>query len=546
MKHRHKARRIVAALLSLTLCCGLALGTPLSAGAAELPTQRTEASPTPAPSTTPASTATPAPTATPEPPGSPSPSVSPNPSASPSATPSQSPAPSGSPGPEESPAPSGSPAPSASPSPSPTPEVRRYTVTFQMGSFGTATVEVEEGERLSQDQVPELQELPAATILGWFDEDGQPVDPLDKPITQDVTFTARWGRQVGDLLNTDEHVSFVSGYNTGLFLPEKKLSRAEACSLFYKLLRSTDWEKKNFPDVKSDQWYAEAVETLAGLGILSGYEDGTFAPGHDITRAEFVSIAMAFSTLDTIGDSSFSDVKDSFWAADAINSAAAQGWISGFGDGTFAPNSPVTRAQAVSILNKMLGRTAPENVKELADVKSFYDLFPTHWAYGTIIEATNVHTHHMVEGEEGEAPVEVWDTYEKDQSTVESHFVRENGALYYVDGATKKIVRGATTINGVKYLFNSSTGTAVTGFAMDGQYRRYYKAGAQQEDISELGVVSGPYFIQVYKPSNYLIIFAKDPATGAFNTPVQAMRVSCGTPTPTGTYYTPARYRWLK
>ena len=532
MKHRHKARRIVAALLSLTLCCGLALGTPLSAGAAELPTQRTEESPSPAPSTTPASTATPAPTATPEPSGSPSPSVSPTPSASPSATPSQSPAPSGSPGPEESPAPSGSPSPSASPSPSPTPEVRRYTVTFQMGSFGTATVEVEEGERLSQDQVPELQELPAATILGWFDEDGQPVDPLDKPITQDVTFTARWGRQVGDLLNTDEHVSFVSGYNTGLFLPEKKLSRAEACSLFYKLLRSTDWEKKTFPDVKSDQWYAEAVETLAGLGILSGYEDGTFAPGHDITRAEFVSIAMAFSTLDTTGDSSFSDVKDSFWAADAINSAAAQGWISGFGDGTFAPNSPVTRAQAVSILNKMLGRTAPENVKELADVKSFYDLFPTHWAYGTIIEATNVHTHHMVEGEEGEAPVEVWDTYEKDQSTVESHFVRENGALYYVDGATKKIVRGATTINGVKYLFNSSTGTAVTGFAMDGQYRRYYKAGAQQEDISELGVVSGPYFIQVYKPSNYLIIFAKDPATGAFNTPVQAMRVSCGTPHP--------------
>ena len=149
MKHRHKARRIVAALLSLTLCCGLALGTPLSAGAAELPTQRTEESPSPAPSTTPASTATPAPTATPEPSGSPSPSVSPTPSASPSATPSQSPAPSGSPGPEESPAPSGSPSPSASPSPSPTPEVRRYTVTFQMGSFGTATVEVEEGERLS-------------------------------------------------------------------------------------------------------------------------------------------------------------------------------------------------------------------------------------------------------------------------------------------------------------------------------------------------------------------------------------------------------------
>ena len=123
-----------------------------------------------------------------------------------------------------------------------------------------------------------------------------PVDPLDKPITQDVTFTARWGRQVGDLLNTDEHVSFVSGYNTGLFLPEKKLSRAEACSLFYKLLRSTDWEKKTFPDVKSDQWYAEAVETLAGLGILSGYEDGTFRPQQYITRAE--AVTMVNRTID--------------------------------------------------------------------------------------------------------------------------------------------------------------------------------------------------------------------------------------------------------
>ena len=329
----------------------------------------------------------------------------------------------------------------------------------------------------------------------------------------------------------------------------------------------------SFSDI-NDHSTAVNVDVLRLMGAVSGDSDGTFRPNDVLTRAQFCTMLVGLLrqqskvpmyTTRTI----FSDVTASHWARGYINLAASitvggsgsgsgssseggEGTqaqtrlISGRGDGTFAPNSPVTRAQAVSILNKMLGRTAPENVKELADVKSFYDLFPTHWAYGTIIEATNVHTHHMVEGEEGEAPVEVWDTYEKDQSTVESHFVRENGALYYVDGATKKIVRGATTINGVKYLFNSSTGTAVTGFAMDGQYRRYYKAGAQQEDISELGVVSGPYFIQVYKPSNYLIIFAKDPATGAFNTPVQAMRVSCGTPTPTGTYYTPARYRWLK
>ena len=138
------------------------------------------------------------------------------------------------------------------------------------------------------------------------------------------------------------------------------------------------------------------------------------------------------------------------------------------------------------------------------------------------------------------------DTYEKDESTVESHWVRENGKLYYVDSATRKVVRGETTINGVKYVFDSLSGAAFNGFRMDGDWRRYYQNGTAVNDISGLGVVSGPYYIKVYKPANYLIIFAKDPATGKYNTPVRSMLVSCGYGTPTGTYYTPARYRWLK
>ena len=82
------------------------------------------------------------------------------------------------------------------------------------------------------------------------------------------------------------------------FLPEKTITRAEAASMFYKLLRSVDWEPRTFSDVKSTAWYAEAVEALAGLGILSGYEDGTFGPDKEITRAEFVAIAVAFSALE--------------------------------------------------------------------------------------------------------------------------------------------------------------------------------------------------------------------------------------------------------
>ena len=517
MKHRHKLQRIATSVLSLVLCGAMALGGPaFAAQGEELPTpavssgDSTQLAPSPSPApAAPSNTED-----TKEPGTSPSPSASPNPSASPD--------------------------PSASPSPSPSPEVTRYTVTFQMGSFGTVTVEVEDGE--CPDEVPEIPEKHAAKVLGWFDQEGNQVDPSRLTVTADVTYTARWGREVEDLLDTEDHSAYISGYDTGMFLPDKTVTRAEAATMFYKLLRSQNWEKQSFPDVKAGQWYAQAVETLAGLGGISGYEDGTFGPDKKITRAEFVTIAMAFSTLQE-GENPFPDVGENFWATPFIVSAVSQGWISGFENGTFAPNDPVTRAQAVSIINKMLGRQAPENVKGLNDVKNFYDLFATHWAYGAIVEASTTHTYHQ--SPQGEQTVETWDSYEKDTTQVESHWVSENGALYYVDGAARKVVRGAATINGVKYLFGSS-GAAFTGFAMDGEWRRYYRNGLMVEDISGLGVVSGPYYIKVYKPANYLVIFAKDPATGAYNTPVRAMLVSCGVSTPTGTYYTPARYRWLK
>ena len=84
-----------------------------------------------------------------------------------------------------------------------------------------------------------------------------------------MTYTARWGRNVEDLLNTEDHSSYISGYDTGLFCPDKAVTRAEAATMFYKLLRSTDWEKRSFSDVKETDWYAEAVETpWPGWGCL--------------------------------------------------------------------------------------------------------------------------------------------------------------------------------------------------------------------------------------------------------------------------------------
>ena len=417
------------------------------------------------------------------------------------------------------------------------PETPVYTVTFQMGILGSSTMEVAQGE--VPGLVPEIGALPGAVILGWFNSQGEKVDPETLPITGDTVYTARWSRQVETLLNTDDHNAYISGYDNGFFLPDSPMTRAEVVSMFYKLLRQVDWEPRTFTDVQAGDWYAGAVEALAGLGAISGYEDGTFRPNNEITRAEFVAIAVAFTTLRS-GDSGFSDVPEDFWGADAIYTATSLGWISGMGDNRFAPNEPITRAQAVSIINKMLRRNPYSSVKDFTDVKNFYDLSTDHWAYAAIVDASTPHTYLRDEGGR-----EVWQTYEKDTTPVESHWLWVDDVHYYIDGNTRKIARGACTIDGVRHMFQSS-GAALTGFAMDGQWRRYYQDSAPVEDISGLGVVSGPYYIKVYKPANYLIIFAKDPATGEYNTPVRSMLVSCGYGTPSGTFYTPNRFRWLR
>lgn len=329
MKHRPKAKKLITCLLCLTLCCLLALGS--------LPAQAEEASASPIPAALEEDTSlssqisepSPAPSSTEEDPES-SAVTAPTPTPSPSQDPEES-------QPETSPTESPAPSETPSPTPSPTPEVKRYTVTFQMGSFGSTSLEVEEGQIPSL--VPEIQPLPAAAILGWFNEKGEKVDPATLPITGDVTYTARWGRNVEDLLNTEDHSSYISGYDTGLFCPDKAVTRAEAATMFYKLLRSTDWEKRSFSDVKETDWYAAAVETLAGLGVVSGYEDGAFKPTRQITRAEFVTMAMAFSTLE-YGESPFSDVEDTSWAAPYIYTAHKLGWVNGMGEGEFSPQLP--------------------------------------------------------------------------------------------------------------------------------------------------------------------------------------------------------------
>ena len=419
------------------------------------------------------------------------------------------------------------------------PEEVVFTITYDMGIFGKQTEQVEEAGY--PQKVPKT-EFPAAKFIGWFDSEGKTVNnPALVPVTADVTFTARYERKLEEILETEKHISYIDGYENYMFKPEKGITRAETANIFHKLLIDKNYAPKTFSDVSSGKWYRDQVGIMAALGIVGGYDDGTFKPDKGITRAEFVKMAVCFMGLDQEAAPTFSDVTINHWAYQYIGTAAKMGWIDGYKDGSFKPGDRITRAQAVTIINRMLGRYPPADIKDKKDIKNFYDLYLTHWAYGQIMEAATEHSYEK----DAEKKTEVWTDYVKDATVHTSRWINDGEDSYYVDASTGKFVQGKFTINGQEYIFDSTTGKAFTGFMYVGQWNRYFKKGLMVNDISGLGVVSGPYYIKVYKPANYLIIYAKDGDNG-YTIPVKAMITSCGYGTPTGTYYTPARYRWLK
>ena len=212
-----------------------------------------------------------------------------------------------------------------------------------------------------------------------------PVDP-DEPADPDDT-------GVSDLLNTEDHIQYLFGYPDGTFGPENNMTRAEVAQMFYNLLLDQDVEiTKTFDDVPADAWYAKAVNTLASLDIISGVGDNKFEPERSITRAEFTAMAMKFAVGGEEGENIFSDVDENDWFYDAVVNSIQYGWIHGYGDGTFRPNNPITRAEVTAIVNNMLGRAADEDfVDEHAEELTQFSDIEKHWAYYHIVEATNDH-----------------------------------------------------------------------------------------------------------------------------------------------------------
>ena len=208
---------------------------------------------------------------------------------------------------------------------------------------------------------------------------------------------------IADKLITDVHDLYLKGYPDGSVKPMGNITRAEVSMAFYRLLKDKSVVgTASYTDVKDDAWYAEAVKALSSLGIVEGYEDGSFKPDQAITRAEFAAVATRFIEAKG-GNVKFKDVPDDFWAKENISTAAYFGWINGYKDATFRPNNKITRAEAATIINHMLGRNADKAFADAnsASLKQFTDLQDnTIWYYYTMVEATNSHDFTTVDGKE--------------------------------------------------------------------------------------------------------------------------------------------------
>ena len=199
-------------------------------------------------------------------------------------------------------------------------------------------------------------------------------------------------------LNGDDHYAYIVGYPNGNVEPNGNITRAEVATIFFRLLTeevrtANSTQSNSLSDVTRGQWFNHAVSTLSSMGIVKGHNDGTFAPNAPITRAEFAAIAARFDDKNTDTSSKFTDIA-SHWAKNEIGIAANKGWINGYPDGTFRPNQYITRAEAMTLVNRVLNRL-PENSSDLLDsmIKWPDNSDASAWYYLAVQEATNSHAY---------------------------------------------------------------------------------------------------------------------------------------------------------
>ena len=198
-----------------------------------------------------------------------------------------------------------------------------------------------------------------------------------------------------DLLNDSDHFAYVIGYMDGNVRPYGLISRAETTTIFFRLLKDSVRDgnlltSNTYTDVADDYWANTAISTMTGLGIVQGRSTTTFDPKAPITRAQFAAICARFDTGKSNGEQTFSDIQG-HWAEKYIQRAAELGWINGFEDGTFRPDTYITRAQAMTMINRVLNRIPEDESDLLPGMNVWPDCNPGDWFYLAVQEATNSH-----------------------------------------------------------------------------------------------------------------------------------------------------------
>ena len=267
-----------------------------------------------------------------------------------------------------------------------------------------------------------------------------------------VSYTVSGGNSGGNnggsskpSLNTKDHYGYIIGYPVDYYTgqpttdqtkkpvrPEGKITRAEVATIYFRMLtdesRTKFWSQSSgYSDVKAGEWFNNAVSTLSNAGIIAGYEDGSFRPNGYITRAEFATIAARFFDVTYNGKNLFPDISG-HWAKDYINQAANKGFVNGYEDGTFKPDRNITRAEAVTLVNRTLDRH-PDKSHFTKDMLVWPDnMDQTKWYYADMQEATNSHTYQMKENSDKTKyenwtktlPIRNWEALEKAWSNANS------------------------------------------------------------------------------------------------------------------------------
>ena len=218
--------------------------------------------------------------------------------------------------------------------------------------------------------------------------------------TLDPVYARKAGRDKADapipeMLNGEDHYAYLLGYEDGTVRPNGSISRAEVATVLFRLLkddvRMQNLTKDNaYSDVSDTAWYAAAVSTLSKMGIISGYPDGTFRPNAPITRAEFAAMIARFDETAKSADTPFTDISG-HWAENAIGKAYGNGWVEGSSKTVFCPESNLTRAETATLLNRVLHRLPEKESDLLANQIVWPDNPKTFWGYLAIQEATNSH-----------------------------------------------------------------------------------------------------------------------------------------------------------